>query len=139
MLDLNITMLFQLVNFLITIFVLNLLLIKPIRKVLRERKEMMASLATDAQASEDKATSSLDDYESQLTKARQDAASNRDSGRTAGVKEQQALLEEAQKEAQGILGEERKRLHAEAESALQDLRSKVGAYSQQLAARVLNG
>ncbi|MDO4840965.1 MAG: ATP synthase F0 subunit B [Desulfovibrionaceae bacterium] len=139
MLDLNITMLFQLVNFLITIFVLNQLLIKPLRKVMRERKEMMASLATDAQASEDKATSSLDDYESQLTKARQDAASNRDSGRTAGVKEQQALLEEAQKKAQGILGEERKRLHAEAESSLQELRSKVGAYSQQLAARVLNG
>ncbi len=139
MLDLNITMLFQLVNFLITIFVLNLLLIKPIRKVLRERKEMMASLASDAQACEDKATGSLDNYESQLTKARQDASANRDSGRTAGVKEQQALLEEAQKEAQGILGEERKRLHAEAESALQDLRSKVGAYSQQLAARVLNG
>ncbi len=139
MLDLNITMLFQLVNFLITIFVLNQLLIKPLRKVMRERKEMMASLATDAQTSEDKAKSSLDDYESQLTKARQDASSNRDSGRAAGVKEQQALLEEAQKKAQGILGEERKRLHAEAESSLQELRSKVGAYSQQLAARVLNG
>ncbi len=139
MLDLNITMLFQLVNFLVTIFVLNLLLIKPLRKVMRDRKAMMASLESDALASEEKATSSLDDYESQLTKARQDAAANRDSGRTAGVKEQQALLDEAQKEAQGILGEERKRLHAEAETSLQELRSKVGAYSQQLAARVLNG
>ena len=139
MLDLNITMLFQLVYFLVTIFVLNLLLIKPLRKVMRDRKAMMASLESDALASEEKATSSLDDYESQLTKARQDAAANRDSGRTAGVKEQQALLDEAQKEAQGILGEERKRLHAEAETSLQELRSKVGAYSQQLAARVLNG
>ena len=41
MLDLNITMLFQLANFLITLFVLNLLLIRPIRKIIRDRKALM--------------------------------------------------------------------------------------------------
>lgn len=139
MLDLNITMLFQLVNFLITIFVLNLLLIKPLRKVMRERKEMMSSLSGDAESFESKAVTSLDEYEAQLKKARQEAAVNREDGRAAGLKEQQAMIDEAQKEAQGILGEARTRLQAEAETSLQELRSKVEAYSQQLAGRVLNG
>ncbi|MDO5535936.1 MAG: ATP synthase F0 subunit B [Desulfovibrionaceae bacterium] len=139
MLDLNITMLIQLVNFLITIFVLNWLLIKPLRKIMRERKEMMSTLGSDAESFETKAVNSLDDYESQLAKARQDAAANREDGRAAGLKEQQALLDEAQKEAQGILGDARKRLQAEAETSLEELRSKVGTFSQQLAARVLNG
>ena len=55
------------------------------------------------------------------------------------VREQQALVEAAQKEAQGILGEARKKLNAEAESSLAELRSQIGKLSQQLATRVLNG
>ena len=134
MLDLNITLLFQLVNFLITIVVLNYLLIKPIRKIISERKAMMANLNSDADGF---AQSSLDEYEAQLVKARQDAAANREDGRNAGLKEQQAVLDEAQKEAQGILGEARARLNAEAEESLKELRAKVDSFSQQLATRVL--
>ena len=123
MLDLNITMLFQLANFLITLFVLNLLLIRPIRKIIRDRKALMDNLSGEAESFE----------------ARQDATAARESGRQAGQKEQQALVEAAQKEAQGILGEARKKLNAEAESSLAELRSQIGKLSQQLATRVLNG
>ena len=49
------------------------------------------------------------------------------------------LIEEAQKDAQKILGEARAKLTAEAEASLVELRSKVGNLSQQLVARVLNG
>lgn len=139
MLDLNITMLFQLANFLITLFVLNLLLIRPVRKIIRERKAMMASLSDDAESFESKAKGRLDNYEAALTKARQDATATREDGRVAGQKKQQVLIEEAQKQAQGILGETRARLNTEAEASLAALRSQVGKFSQQLAARVLNG
>lgn len=50
MLDLNITMLFQLANFLITLFVLNLLLIRPIRKIIRDRKALMDNLSGEAES-----------------------------------------------------------------------------------------
>ena len=139
MLDLNITMLFQLANFLITLFVLNLLLIRPIRKIIRDRKALMDNLSGEAESFETKAKDRLENYEAELTKARQDATAARESGRQAGQKEQQALVEAAQKEAQGILGEARKKLNAEAESSLAELRSQIGKLSQQLATRVLNG
>ena len=128
MLDLNITMLFQLANFLITLFVLNRLLIRPVRGIIAERKALMANLTGEAES-----------FEAELTKARQDASVNREDGRQAGQKEQQALIEEAQKDAQKILGEARAKLTAEAEASLVELRSKVGNLSQQLVARVLNG
>lgn len=139
MLDINVTLLIQLANFLITLFVLNLLLIKPIRKIIRERRALMDGLTGEAESFEEKAKSSLDNYEAELTKARQEAALAREEGRAAGQKEQQALVEEAQKQAQGILGEARQRLDAEAQACLTELRSQVGKLSQQLAARVLNG
>ena len=139
MLDLNITMLFQLANFLITLFVLNLLLIRPIRKIIRDRKALMDNLSGEAESFETKAKDRLENYEAELTKARQDATVNREDGRQAGQKEQQALIAEAQKDAQKILGEARAKLTAEAEASLVELRSKVGNLSQQLVARVLNG
>ena len=43
MLDLNITLVFQLVNFFIALYVLNLLLIRPIREIIRKRKAVMLS------------------------------------------------------------------------------------------------
>ena len=139
MLDLNITMLFQLANFLITLFVLNRLLIRPVRGIIAERKALMANLTGEAESFESKAQSRLDNYEAELTKARQDASVNREDGRQAGQKEQQALIEEAQKDAQKILCEARAKLTAEAEASLVELRSKVGNLSQQLVARVRNG
>ena len=74
MLDLNITMLFQLANFLITLFVLNRLLIRPVRGIIAERKALMANLTGEAESFESKAQSRLDNYEAELTKARQKAA-----------------------------------------------------------------
>ena len=137
MLDLNITLLIQLGNFLITIIVLNILLIRPLRKVMRERRELMDGLDSDAAGFEARAKSSLDTYEAQLAEARHQAAANREEGRGEGLREQQAVLDTAQQEAHGILAEARAKLDAEAQSSLAELRGKVDAYSRQLAARVL--
>lgn len=41
MLDLNITLVFQLVNFFIALFMLNILLIRPIRTIIKKRNGIM--------------------------------------------------------------------------------------------------
>ena len=50
MLDLNITMAFQLVNFLIAIYVLNILLIRPIRDIIKKRNGIMDGMAEEAES-----------------------------------------------------------------------------------------
>ena len=52
MLDLNITLVFQLVNFFIAIFVLNILLIRPIREIIKKRNGVMDNLAGEADSFE---------------------------------------------------------------------------------------
>ena len=42
MLDLNVTLLFQLANFFIAIYVLNILLIRPIREIIKKRNGVMS-------------------------------------------------------------------------------------------------
>ena len=139
MLDLNITLVFQLVNFFIALYVLNLLLIRPIREIIRKRKAVMDDMSGESESYEYQAEQRLSDYDNQLTRARQDAGQNRETAREAGAAEQASLVAEAQKRAQEIIAETRRNLQAEADASLKELRGQVATLSGQLAERVLRG
>ena len=125
MLDLNITLVFQLVNFFIAIFVLNILLIRPIRTIIKKRNGVMDNLAGEA------------NYEAELARARQDAGLAREEGRNAGLTEQQSIVGTAQKSAREILADTRRSLREQAEATLSELRNQVSDFSARLADRLI--
>lgn len=139
MLDLNITLLFQLANFLIALFVLNILLIRPIRRIIRQRKDVMDGMRGEAETFEDEASGRLNAYEAALVQARRDAAHICDDGRSAGTAEQQVIVSDAQKKAQEILAQTRRDLEAEAQQTLAALRGQVSTLAALTAERVLRG
>ena len=139
MLDLNITLLFQLANFLIALFDLNILLIRPIRRIIRQRKDVMDGMRGEAESFEDEAAKRLDNYEAALVQARRDAARLCDEGRSAGAAEQQVIVGDAQKKAQEILAQTRRELKAEAQQTLAALRGQVASLSAMTAEKVLRG
>jgi F-type H+-transporting ATPase subunit b len=137
MLDLNITLLFQLANFFIAIFVLNILLIKPIREIIKKRNGIIADMTSDADGFEKQAATRLADYEAALIHARQDAGAARNSGREAGAVEQQNIVNAAQQKARNVLDEARNGVRAEADDTLKALRKKVDGLSVSLADRLI--
>ena len=66
MVDLNITLWIQLANFLVTLVVLNYLLISPIRKIIRKRKDNVEGLIGEIEAFTAEKQQLLDEYESEL-------------------------------------------------------------------------
>ena len=134
MLDLNITMLFQLVNFFIALYVLNILLIRPIRSILLERKAKMDDLAGEAGAFDREAAERLAAYQAELARARQDANAAREQARGAALAEQQDILAAAGK---AHLAQAQAAIRAEADAALASLRAQVKGLADKLAARVL--
>ncbi|MBO4300168.1 MAG: ATP synthase F0 subunit B [Desulfovibrio sp.] len=139
MLDLNITMLFQLANFFIALFVLNLLLIRPVRDIIKKRKGIMDGMSDEAGSFEHQAAERLSNYEAELARARQDAMVTREQTRTAGQKEQQKIVAEAQQKARNILAEARKVLQAQAAEALDSLRKQSQAMTGSLVNRLIKG
>ena len=137
MLDLNITMIFQLVNFLVAIYVLNILLIRPIRDIIKKRNGIMDGMAEEAESFEYQAAERLANYEAELARARQDAGLTREEGRAEGMVEQQKLVGEAQKSARDILAETRDSLQAQAAKTLDELRNQVSDFSARLAAKLI--
>ena len=139
MLDLNITLVFQLVNFFIAIFVLNILLIRPIREIIKKRNGVMDNLAVEADSFESQAAERLANYEAELARARQDAGLTREEGRNAGLTEQQGIVGTAQKSARDILADTRRSLRGQAEATLSELRNQVSDFSARLADRLIKG
>ena len=139
MLDLNITLVFQLVNFFIAIFVLNILLIRPIREIIKKRNGVMDDLAGEADTFESQAAERLANYEAELARARQDAGLTREEGRNAGLAEQQGIVGTAQKSARDILADTRRSLRGQAEATLSELRNQVSDFSARLADRLIKG
>ena len=139
MLDLNITLVFQLVNFFIAIFVLNILLIRPIREIIKKRNGVMDDLDGEADNFESQAAERLANYEAELARARQDAGLTREEGRNAGLAEQQGIVGTAQKSARDILADTRRSLRGQAEATLSELRNQVSDFSARLADRLIKG
>ncbi|MBQ7456439.1 MAG: ATP synthase F0 subunit B [Desulfovibrio sp.] len=139
MLDLNITLLFQLVNFFIAVFLLNVLLIRPVREILKKRQQIVDTMAGDAESFESRAEQKLADYDAQLKAARQEASLARQTGREEGIAEQHNLLATAQNEARAIVDQARVSLQKEADATMAALRSEVGTLSQKIADRLVQG
>lgn len=132
MLDLNITLIFQLVNFFIAIFFLNYLLIRPVREIIKKRNGIMDNMAEEADNFHAEAVARLEAYEAELAKARQEAGKTREEGKNDGLAELQAIVGKAQQSAKQLLEENRAIIHGQAEDALAQLRDGIDNFSTRL-------
>jgi len=139
MLDLNITLLFQLVNFFIAVYVLNILLIRPIRAIIRKRRGIMDGMAEESESFEFQAADRLNNYEAALAQARQNAGLAREEGRAQGLAGQQAIVAAAQQNAREIMADTRRNLEGQAQATLAELRSQVGGFASAVAGRLVKG
>jgi F-type H+-transporting ATPase subunit b len=127
----------QIVNFLFLIFVLNLLLFRPIRKILSERNQKtkgmeLAIANADASAAE---------KDQAFAKSIKDARAKR-------LKEKEALVNQAQEEerklieaintkAQAEIEDIRRKISADAEGVRQSLQQNVGTFANEIARKIL--
>lgn len=137
MLDLNITLIFQFINFIIALFFLNILLIRPIREIIRKRNGMMDDMANEADKFHSEAVARLKAYETQLAEARKQAGQNREEGKNAGLAELQAIVGKAQQSARQMLEENRKSLQHQADEALSQLRDGIDDFSTKLGNKLI--
>lgn len=137
MLDLNITLLFQLANFFIALVVLNILLIRPVREIIKKRNGIMDGMAAEADAFNAEAAEKLNAYEAELARARQEAGLTREESRQSGLSEQQDIVGQAQQSARQLLAENRTALRGQAEAALNELRNGISDFSARLGNRLL--
>jgi F-type H+-transporting ATPase subunit b len=100
----------QIVNFLVLIWVLNMVLYKPIRKVLLERKNKVNGLQSVIEGS----AQQVDDKEKAYSEGVRQA-------RAAGQKEKETLLQAAAEEEKAIVG----KINDAAQAELKEVKGKI--------------
>jgi F-type H+-transporting ATPase subunit b len=127
----------QILNFLFLIFALNLLLFRPIRRILRERREKIKGM----ESAIDNAGKSVQEKDAAFEKAIRDA-------RSKGLKEKETLVRQAEEEerrlvesvnskAQAELEEIRRKIGADADRTRQSLQQQIGTFANDIAQKIL--
>jgi F-type H+-transporting ATPase subunit b len=135
--NIDLAFVIQLINFLILILVLNILLYKPIRKVLAERQGRIAEAKSRAEAVDQDVQAKMAEYEASL-KAMKSGATDE---RSALVKEAQAeeatIVEAARKDAANTLATIKARVAQEAAAARVLLQEQAKSLSVDICEKVL--
>ena len=137
MINVDLAFVFQLVNFLVLMLVLNILLYKPIRKVLAERNGRIAEAKSKAEAVDQDVQAKMAEYEAKLKTMKSGAADERGALIKEAQAEETAILEAARKEAAESLAAIKSRVAKEAADARVLLQEQVKGLSVEICEKVL--
>ena len=128
--DLNITLWIQLINFLVTLVVLNYLLIRPVRNIINHRKETVQTFHQHISEFTSKADMALAHYDAALARAREEATLIRKQAKAEAEGVEREMLSLAGKDAQTCLHEAQAAVKAEADKAREALRQDIPAMTK---------
>lgn len=137
MLSIDSSVLIQIANFLILLFLLNIILFRPIRKVLSKRNQEMSVLAQGASDLEAKGLEYSNSLEENLASARKLGFRERESLRGEGLEMEKKMYQEATASAGSKMEEARKRTEMRAGEIRGSLEKEIGLFSRELSEKIL--
>ena len=137
MIDMDITLAVQAVNFLLTLLVFNFLVISPIRGIIKKRNAAMADMLSETEKFNEAAASKLQNYEAALAEARVAGTEERLKVKDAATAEEKRIVEAANGEAQETLAAARGELAEQVKAASAALKAQVGALAEKTVGKVL--
>jgi F-type H+-transporting ATPase subunit b len=138
MLDIHLKWLLLLtVNFLGLIYILNILLFKPLLKVFKEREDTVKSSLDAAKEMSDRKDEGLVRMQQELAEARHKAKEVFETMKSEGSQRQKEALSGAEARAAEMLQAAREDLRKEVEKARQALRSDVEKFSDEIVRKLV--
>src|SRR5512135_771823 len=137
MIDINVSLLVQLANFIVLLVALNFILFKPIRQVMQEREQGISSSFGDAKAAQERMQSLLENYNASLADAKQKATATFNSLYQQGLDEQRDMIAAERTKAGEMLDKARADVAASASAARADLKKEAERLSQEITSKLL--
>ena len=137
MLNIDYTLIIQIANFLFLLFILNILLYKPIRQILSQRKEEMDSFVGMIGDFEDKSAQSKTALEENKAEATKQGLKEKETLKGEGSDQEKNLVKGATSEASEKLDQARDEIAASMVRARQTLEKELGLFSRELAQKIL--
>ncbi|HDM10198.1 MAG: ATPase [Deltaproteobacteria bacterium] len=137
MLKIDISLIYQIANFLFLLFVLNLILYRPIRNIIRKRKEEMEGLEKAIHEYETRADESAKHVEEGMVLTRKEGFQQKEAIKQEGVEKEKSILSEAMEKAGDKVQEAKKEIEAKMEEVRRELEAQVATFSGELVEKIL--
>ena len=137
MIDINISLLYQLINFIVLLVVLHFILFKPIRQVMLEREQTISSALGDAKTAQERMQSLLERYNASLAEAKQKSASTYNTLYQQGLDTQRETISAERAKAGELLDKARAEIAAASMAAQADLKKEAERLSQDITTKLL--
>ncbi len=135
--NLNATLLIQVLNFVILIWLLAKFLFRPLTRFLTDRSEGIQKALNEAKVAQEAAARAQEEYREQIMATQREAAALREQAQREVEAERQRLLKESREEAQRLLVDAKAQIEAETRRARSALREEAVSLSLAVAERLL--
>ena len=137
MLNIDGTLFIQIVNFILLLLVLNLILFRPIRKVLARREDEMNSRQTTIDEFQEQAEKNEKDIEEGVVEARKEGYAEKEALKTQGLEGERDILQEAGGGVEQKLNVAKQEIESKIAVARKTLEDQVAGFSDELAQKIL--
>jgi F-type H+-transporting ATPase subunit b len=137
MIDIDKTLLIQIINFLVLLIALNFILFKPIRRIMLEREQGISSAFSDAKGAQERMQGLLDNYNVSVADAKQTAAATYNALYQQGIDAQREMIAAERAKAGEMLDKARAEILTASAAARADLRKEAERLSQEITSRLL--
>jgi F-type H+-transporting ATPase subunit b len=137
MIDIDWTLYAQIINFLLLVFLLNVVLFRPIRKALKDRQARLLAQETEINVLTDKGRSLEDEIKEELAAARRAGAGARETLKQEGAQAEATILEEVKRQAELEWATVEKKIKADMAKARASLQTQAQSFAQLLATKIL--
>jgi F-type H+-transporting ATPase subunit b len=137
MITINITLFIQMVNFLILLFLLNLVLYRPIRRIIQKRHDVIDDFTTTIDSMTKSAQEAMNTFAQKIREARAQGAAHVQTLKDEAHEAESKLIAEKHQEAQARIGQVRKQLQSEVQETRGKLQAQVQAFSLAVAEKIL--
>jgi F-type H+-transporting ATPase subunit b len=127
----------QIINFLFLIWVLNILLYKPIRKILTQRKEKIDGLELSIITSDKDALEKDEAFAAGIKEARAKGLREKEVLVQQALDEEKTIIADINRKAQAELAEIRGQIKKEAEVARESLQKEVDNFANQICQKII--
>jgi len=137
MVDIDISLLYQLINFIVLLVALNFILYRPLLAVMRERQQTIGGAFTDAKTAQEKMQSLLEQYDTSLADAKQKAAVAYNALYQQGLDAQRDMMTGERAKAGELLDKARAEVASAAAAAKTELKKEAEKLAQDISAKLL--
>ena len=138
MLQLNVNLLFTIINLVVLYLLLKKFLIKPVTDVMEKRKKLIADGLNEASSAKQEAAKLKSEYEAALTGAREESVRIVEKAQVQAKAEYERIVKEAGVKAGSMLDSAKANIQLEREQTMKALQSEIAGLAMTAAAKIVS-